>query len=277
MIDYMAITREQLGKGSKIGLDIVDSDEDLFYRMAIDMFDGIAKNNREGKTTVLIVPVGPVRQYRRLAMLINRYKLSLKKTYIFNMDEYLDDKGNALPPEHPLSFQGTMLREFYNLVDEDFNVPASQRYFPTPANIGKMWDRMQALGGVDVCYGGIGINGHVAFNEPPESGEAISDEEFFSLPGRVLKISRETRTINSTFSVDGLIDAMPEYCVTIGMRDIFAAKKIRLYLARDWQRGIIRKVLHGPVTAKTPASLLQRHPDARITICEAVAAQPIMR
>jgi glucosamine-6-phosphate deaminase len=61
------------------------------------------------------------------------------------------------------------------------------------------------------------------------------------------------------------------------MREVFAARKIRLYLARDWQRGIIRKVLLGPVTAKTPASALQRHADAKITICEAVAAQPVMK
>ncbi len=277
MVDYMEITRERLGKDCGIKLEIVDSDEDLFYRMALDIFDEIDANNRARAKTVLIVPVGPVRQYRKLAMLVNRYHLSLRDTHIFNMDEYLDESGAALGADHPLSFQGAMLREFYDLVDESLNVPPSQRHFPTHENIGGMEEAMRALGGVDVCFGGIGINGHVAFNEPPEPGESVSDEAFASLPGRVLKISRETRTINATFSTDGLIDAMPEYCVTLGMREILASRKIRLYLARDWQRGIVRKVLHGPATARTPASLLQNHPDVKITICEAVAAQPRMR
>jgi glucosamine-6-phosphate deaminase len=277
MVDLMEITRERLGKDCGTKLEIVDSEEDLFYRMALDIYDEIEANNRAHARTVLIVPVGPVRQYRKLAMLVNRHRLSLRNTHVFNMDEYLDGSGEALSADHPLSFQGTMFREFYDLVDASLNVPPKQRHFPTPENIGGMGETMRALGGVDVCFGGIGINGHVAFNEPPEPGESVSDEEFAALPGRVLKISRETRTVNATFSTGGLIDAMPEYCVTLGMREILASRKIRLYLAREWQRGIVRKVLYGPVSARTPATLLRNHPDLRITICEAVAAQPRMQ
>ena len=50
---------------------------------------------------------------------------------------------------------------------------------------------------MDATFGGIGINGHMAFNEPPKSGESISKEDFAALPTRVLTLSRETRTINS--------------------------------------------------------------------------------
>lgn len=270
-MDYSKITRDQLGVGSSISLEIVESDEDLFYNMAFDMFDVIAENNKNNKKTIIIVPVGPVNQYRKLARLINRYGLSLKKTYIFNMDEYLDCCKKVLPPSHPLSFRGTMLREFYNLIDEKYNLPEDQRFFPTPENVALMYGIMQQLGGVDVCFGGIGINGHVAFNEPPEPGEAYINDEFCALGGRMLKISRETRTINASFSCGGDISLMPEYCVTLGMKEILASRKIRLYLARDWQRGIIRRVLHGPPDASVPASLLQTHQDVKITICEAVA------
>jgi glucosamine-6-phosphate deaminase len=271
---YSKITREQLGVSSPISLEIVESEEDLFYQMAFDMFDVISENNKKNKKTVLIVPVGPVRQYRKLARLINRYGLSLKQTYIFNMDEYLDHDKKAVSESHPLSFKGTMLREFYNLIDEKYNVPESQRFFPTPDNISSLYDSMQQLGGVDVCFGGIGINGHIAFNEPLEPGEKYTNEEFCALGGRVLKLSRETRTINSSFSCGGDISLMPEFCVTLGMKEILASRKIRLYLARDWQRGIIRRVLHGSPDASVPASLLQNHPDVKITICEIVAAQP---
>lgn len=274
-MDYSKITRDQLGVGSPISLEIVETDEDVFYAMALDMFDVIAENNKNNKKTVIIVPVGPVRQYPKLARLINRYGLSLKNTYVFNMDEYLDSNKQPLPPSHPLSFRGTMLREFYNLIDEEYNVPEDQRFFPVPENVAQMYNIMQQLGGVDVCFGGIGINGHVAFNEPPEPGETYTNEEFCALGGRILRISRETRTINSSFSCGGDISLMPEYCVTIGMKEILASRKIRLYLARDWQRGIIRRVLHGTPDASVPASLLQKHPDVKITICEAVSAQPV--
>ncbi len=273
---YTKITREQLGQDSPIALDILYSDEDVFLRMALDMFDVINENNRIGENTVLIVPIGPVKQYRKLATLINRYRLSLKSTYIFNMDEYLDPNGKTLAAEHPLSFKGTMLREFYNLIDGELNVPENQRFFPTPENVGGMYEKMLGFGGVDVCFGGIGINGHVAFNEPPEPGVHMTNEEFTNLPGRVLRISRETRTINSTFSTGGVLSAMPEYCVTLGMKEIIAARKIRLYLARGWQQGIIRRVLHGPCDVSVPASLLQKHPDIKIIICETVAAQPVL-
>ena len=57
----------------------------------------------------------------------------------------------------------------------------------------------------DCCFGGIGINGHLAFNEPPEPGEQISADAFAALPTRVLTLSRETRTINSV-TVGGEID-----------------------------------------------------------------------
>lgn len=275
-MQYSAITREQLGKGSPIKLEILNTDEDLLYRMAFDMFDVIAQNNKKGEHTVLIVPVGPAAQYRRLADMVNRYQLSLKNTYIFNMDEYLDENRNVLPASHPLSFQGVMQREFYDLIDEKINVPEDHRFFPSPENVALLYNKMQRLGGVDVCFGGIGINGHVAFNEPPEPDEPMSDKAFCELGGRMLKISRETRTINSTFATGGIISEMPEYCVTLGMQEIIAARKIRLYLCRDWQRGIIRRILHGPSNADAPASLLQNHQDIKISISESVAAQPIM-
>ena len=59
---YEQITQEQLGKGSPIQLEIVDTEEDLYYHMAMDMFDRITANNINGKRSVFIVPVGPIGQ-----------------------------------------------------------------------------------------------------------------------------------------------------------------------------------------------------------------------
>jgi len=123
------------------------------------------------------------------------------------------------------------------------------------------------LGKIDVCYGGIGITGHVAFNEP----EDVSVEEFGQRSTRVLTISAETRTINSVGDLNGAIKAMPTRCVTIGMKQILGAKRIYLACFRDWHRAVVRKACHGEVSAHFPVSLMQNHPDAKLTITEFVA------
>ena len=128
--------------------------------------------------------------------------------------------------------------------------------------------------GCDVCFGGIGITGHVAFNDPPEPGEAMSLEAFKELPTRVVRLSRETRLINSITTSRGNIDRIPEFAVTVGMREILESRKVRIYMNRTWQAAIVRKILHGPVTPSVPASLLQEHPDVRFTIAAYVAELP---
>ena len=61
--------RQELGIGSPIALKIVDTEEDIYYHMALDMFEHIAANNQAGKNTVFIVPVGPVGQYKKLSLI----------------------------------------------------------------------------------------------------------------------------------------------------------------------------------------------------------------
>ena len=128
-------------------------------------------------------------------------------------------------------------------------------------------------GGVDVCFGGIGINGHIAFNEPPEPGESMSVEEFAGLPTRALSLSRETRTINSV-TVGGEMAVIPGRAVTVGMKEILASRRLRFYCNRPWQRAVVRRVLHGPLTAACPASFLRTHADAELAVADYVAELP---
>jgi glucosamine-6-phosphate deaminase len=121
--------------------------------------------------------------------------------------------------------------------------------------------------------GGIGINGHIAFNEPPEPDQEMSVDAFAQLPTRVLSLTRETRTINSV-TVGGGIEVVPKRAITIGMKECLAARRMRFYCNRPWQSAVVRRVLHGPISASCPASLLRRHPDASITVAEYVAAVP---
>lgn len=273
-MDIASIKLEELGKGSPISTKKLKDITALSFQMAMDIYEVIKENNEKNQHTVLILPVGPTAQYPILTELINRTKLSLKNVYIFNMDEYLDENMELIPEEHFLSFRGFMNREFYGKIDPELNVPEENRYFPMPDDNGFYWNKIRELGGVDACFGGIGINGHVAFNEPPEPDEAMTIEEFSSLPTRIVKLSREVRVTNAILEMSGYYQGMPTHCVTIGMREILCARKIRLYVMRKWHRGVLRHVLHGPPTPSIPASLLQNHPDVTIYYTENVAKIP---
>lgn len=272
---YEDITAKQLGKGSSIKLEVVNTDQDIYYHMALHMIKTIKQNNEKSKNTVFIVPVGPVGQYEKFAYLCNQEKISLQNVYFINMDEYLDDNDQLLPKDHPLSFRGFMDKMCYELIDNDIIMPVENRIFPKPGLENEIQRMINQLGGVDVAYGGIGINGHIAFNEPPEPNDDISNEDFKNLPTRILELSRETRTINAVTAANGYIDYIPRRCITVGMKEILSAKKIRFYMNRMWQRGIVRKLLHGDVTANVPASFFQQHHDAQLTIASYVAEQPL--
>lgn len=249
----------------------VKNEWDVYFDMALVMLDEIMKNNAAGKKTVMIVPVGPTDQYPILAKMVNTLRVSLKNVYFFNMDEYMLSPTEMIDKSHFMSFQKRMEDEFYSQVDPELIMPESQRNFPMVSHEAE-YDRMiEELGGVDLCLGGLGINGHLAFNEAAEEDDPITAEEFGNLGTRVLPITRETRTINAYGYQRGDLRGMPEWCITIGMKQILAARKIYIALNRPWQHGIVKHVLFDKVQPQIPATLLQNHPDVCFCTTEAVA------
>ena len=111
------------------------------------------------------------------------------------MDEYLDDEKQWISKDHPLSFRGFMQRTVYDKVRPELVMPEDQRVFPDPNHPEYISELIEKLGGVDICFGGIGINGHVAFNEADPS---LTNEEFLAQKTRVLEITKETSLSNST-------------------------------------------------------------------------------
>ena len=271
--DYLSVKAEELGRGTGVRVRIGGDQQAIAEDFARAILEEIRSGQVAGKPATMILPVGPVDQFPVLAGMINEQKIDCRDVVVINMDEYLDERDQWVPLDHPLSFRGFMNRKFYDLVDSKLAPSSENRIFPKPGEcdaIGRVIDRR---GGVDVCFGGIGINGHIAFNEPPEPGEDVSVEQFAARKTRVLDLARETRTINSV-TVGGDIGVIPRRAVTVGMKEILAAKKLRFYCNRPWQRGVVRRVLHGPITAACPASLLRTHPDAELTIANFVAEEP---
>lgn len=240
----------------------VETEYDVYFDMALTMLEEIIAHNQRGEKTVMIVPVGPTAQYPILAELVNRLGVSLKNVHFFNMDEYMCSPTETVAHEDPLSFWGRMNREFYDRVKPELVMPECQRHFPEPGREAE-YDRMiDELGGVDLCMGGLGINGHVAFNEPEPQMDADS---FGALGTRVLPISRETKTINAYGYNRGDLQGMPQWCITVGMKQILAARKIYIALNRPWQAGPLKHALLDEETASLPASLLRRCAD--MTFC----------
>jgi glucosamine-6-phosphate deaminase len=274
--DYLHIPRDELGRGQPVRVRIKGDMASIAADLAEAIRDEILQGRQRGRGATLILPVGPVDQFPLLARLINAEKISCHDTVFINMDEYLTDDDAFIPRDHPLSFRGFMDRAFYDQLAPELAPPEENRVFPDPREPEAIQRLIDRRGGVDACFGGIGINGHIAFNEPPEPGETCTVEEFAARPTRVLRLARETRTINSV-TVGGDIGVIPHRAVTVGMREILGARRLRFYCNRPWQSGVIRRVLHGPLTPACPASYFRLHPDASVTVADHVAAPPDIR
>jgi len=275
-VNPLAIAKEDVGRGSPIDFEVLADDAQRIEHFATALIGEYQAARQAGRQKVVfILPVGPVGQYQVWADHCNSLGVSLADLVVINMDEYLTPDGKAfIPKSDPLSFRAHMDRAFYDRLHASLRPPESARHFPDPLKPEATGELIDALGGVDVCFGGVGITGHLAFNDPPEPGEEVSAEEFAALPTRVLRLSRETRTVNAITAAKGNFDRVPELAVTVGMKEILASRKVRIYMNRPWQCAIVRRLLHGPVTAAVPASLLQNHPDARVTAVDLVTDLP---
>lgn len=274
-MDINRISPENLGKGSNIKLNVCEAEVDMYWKVAIEVLETIQENNAKGEPTVMVIPYGPLGPYSRIVYLVNKYRISLKNCVFINMDEYLDDNKEYIDINDPLSFRGGINRIFYSQIDEELNVLPENRFFPDPHNPNQVMEIIEKYGKLDMVFGGVGINGHYAFNEPPRAGENVSNEEFANRPTRVLEISPETKTINAFMNCGGDLEGIPKYCITVGMKEMFMAKKVRMCMPRDWNAGALRKVLHGEVTAKVPCSLFQNHPDAMLYAAQVALQSPV--
>lgn len=268
--EYYTYTKEELlNKGPKLPVMVMEDNAAVFRSMADEMTEEIKKNNAEGKKTVFICPVGPIGQYPYFVETVNKEKISLKNVWFINMDEYLDENKKWIPESHLLSFRGFMNRTVYSQISPELVMPEEQRVFPDPDRVEYIPQLIEKLGGVDICFGGIGINGHVAFNE---ADATMTNGEFLAQKTRVLDITKETRTANAIGDFNGALEDMPKYCVTIGIYEIAHARKIRLGCFRNWHRAVVRRTAYGEATSDFPVSLLTNHPDINLKITEFVAA-----
>jgi len=273
----LSIPDDELASASKVHLEIVHDLESLYSLFARSIANEIKAHNEAREPTRLILPVGPTEQYPLLVQICNQERISWQNVHTFNMDDYLDWQGRSLSLEHPLSFEGYMQREVFAQLDPELRIPDKQIHFPNPRNLDRVSRQIADVGGIDTCYGGIGFHGHVAFNEPPISRwYKLTPDQFRQSLTRIVPLAPETVVMNSIRATGGNPTALPPMAVTLGMRDILAARRLRLYCqGGTWQRSILRIALLGEEDVDYPVTLLQNHPDYVIITDQNTAKAPI--
>ncbi len=242
-------------------------DDDIAFLRIHDIFSRIKQSDEKDERLVMILPQ-PHPQYIKVAHLINSYRVNCRNLHTFNMDEWADEDGNAAPESYPNGFMHAMLSNFYERIDEDLRPPREQVHGLNDENLNDYAKMMEDLGGVDVCDGGIGWSGHVAFIEPgaPEFA-AESLEEWKELGPRVVTLTPFTiaqTCLDPDFGMSGDWSNVPPKAVTIGPAEVIGARLRNSWnhfslggTDISWQRFTVRLAAHGPVTPQCPASILQ--------------------
>ena len=267
-----ALTAEQLKEKAGDRLVVVADLDALHGHFARSMADEVKANNAAGRRTRIILPYGPYPHYPTFARIVNTERISLKNAFFFFMDDYCDENGVEIPAEHPLSFRGAMER-IWEMIDEDLRIPAGQVVFPLSSNIARLAGMIRQDGGIDTCYGGVGIPGHVAFNDP-EPGVADTSV-------RMVRFNDTTVCINCIRSkVGGDLVNFPHHALTIGMKEVLSAERLRFYIRStdvagiDWANTVLRLTLFGVPGDDYPVTHIRNHPDYVIHTDAFTAAQP---
>ena len=278
LFEWCKIPSEELAEHprAKVKIKIVHTPKDVYRVFADTLVEEVKRNNEAGRPTRWILPCGPRGEYPLFIEQVNRDRISLKSVNVFHMDDHLDWQGRHLPLGHPFSLKGWMLKHFYAPIDASLNVPEGQRYFPHVSRIDEMAEKIEAVGGVDTAYGGIGYRGHVAYNEPPRSPwYRVSVDQFRNSTTRILHLNEDTLIALSHRAAGGCSDIVAPMAITLGMKELLGARRIRLYSETGaWKQTVIRILLFGHVSPEVPVTYCQEHPDCEVTVDAATAACP---
>jgi len=271
----MEISVEELRGRARLRFRLVPDIASLIQDFAVSIADEI--RSKAGAPLSLILPVGPVAQYPILVEITNRERLSWRNVHVFQMDEWLDWQGRLVGEDHPLSFTGFIRRELLGKIDAELRMPEGHHHWPDPFSPDRISEELARQGGADACYGGIGYHGHVAFNEPALSRwHEVSVEELRESLTRVVALGDDSIVVQSIGCAGGDSQAIPPMAVTMGMRDILASRKIRLYCAAgERHRAVFRTAVAGDAGVDFPVTLVQGHADAEVITDEATA-RPIV-
>ncbi|GHT70680.1 glucosamine-6-phosphate deaminase [Bacteroidia bacterium] len=220
-------------------------------------------NPNSGRPFVLGLPTGssPLGMYKCLIELNKQKKVSFQDVITFNMDEYI-----GLPKEHPQSYHSFMWDNFFKHIDikpENVNILNGN----APDMNVECYNyeaKMKSLGGVDLFLGGIGPDGHIAFNEP---GSSLASRT------RVKTLTTDTIIANSRF-FDNNINKVPKTAVTVGVGTILDAKEVLIMVNGHNKARALAQAIEGSVNQMWTITALQLH-EKGIIVCDEMATDEL--
>ena len=216
----------------------------------------------ENKPFVLGLPTGssPLGMYRNLIELHKRGKVSFRHVITFNMDEYV-----GLLQDHPESYHSFMWDNFFGSVDiPQENVHILNGNAADPEQECAAYEAaMKDAGGVDLFLGGIGPDGHIAFNEP---GSSLASRT------RVKTLTADTIIANSRFFGND-VNKVPKTALTVGVGTVLDAREVLILVNGHNKARALQQVVEGAVSQMWTITALQLHPKGIIVADEAACAE----
>ena len=196
----------------------------------------------------------PVGIYRYLVEWYNKGELDFSDVTSVNLDEYVGLKG-----DHPQSYRYFMQSNLFDHV----NIKPENTYVPNgcaadfDAECTEYDARIKRFGGIDLQLLGIGVDGHIGFNEPGA---------YFDKNTHVADLHQSTIEANARFFESA--NDVPKQAVSMGLMSIMQAKKILLIANGPAKKDVLLRAFNGPITPEIPASILQLHPDVTVIFSE---------
>jgi glucosamine-6-phosphate deaminase len=274
LAEWLAIPAQELGARSRVPLTICETKDELYRHFAQEMFDEIARAAERREELAVIVPLGPKAHYSLLAQMVNEAQLPLRHVTYFGMDQWLDWQARPLRWEHPFNLEAYFHRHYLALIDESLRPPPENVVFPSVLALDAASEAIRARE-VATTYGGFGFQGHLAFNEPPATRwSPVTIEALRAGDTRIAPLAVDTIIAHAQRALGGNVAGIPPMAVTLGMRDLLSARRIRLYTdGGAWKQTILRILLFAEPTVDYPVTLATDHPDVRVVV-DAESAKP---
>ena len=221
-----------------------------------------AKAARTDKPFVLGLPTGstPLDTYAEIVRMCNAGEISFKNVVTFNMDEYV-----GLPEDHPESYHSFMHKNLFDKID----IPAGNIHIlngnaPDLAAECENYEKaIVEAGGIDLFLGGVGEDGHIAFNEPFSSLNSRT---------RVMTLTQDTLEVNSRF-FDNDANKVPKRAVSVGVATVCDAREVLILAFGSKKARAVKEAIEGSVSHYVTLSALQLHPDGIVVLDDPAAGE----
>lgn len=239
---------------------------DVHNYFATDLFQRIRMSDVQDKKLVLILPSPENAVFISCVEGLNKYNVSCRNVHVFFLYEYANEKGDVAPWQSPYSRSGHFMKYFYNRLKAELRMPMEQIHFWTKENTECYSDLIAAEGGADVAYTTMSWSGGIGAIDA-ESFPAETMDELMTMGSRYVAPMPEMLahdSLRGMFGLSGDISSVPPYAVTVGPKDLAAAKeRIHVqYLTTcggfpAHQKFPLKLSLLGPIDPKNPGSMMR--------------------